>query len=205
METIATPASQVQSFGPGGQRYAANLTGGVILITGSKQQAFFDIAESAPGIWNKALTNLKEAGKIGNSMTFEAMQYGIRFVKLDGTVATAAELAALAAYVASCRVELFIGSNSTKIFEMDGAHLQNVINGASIDANSVLAPVNNSAWVSLPAGLGLVQGLAPNTEISGLLSCFIPTGTPAAISSADPAAPKWAFKFVMAGIKQTKT
>jgi len=202
IQTVASPAANVQTFGPGGQRYAANLTGGCILITGTKDQSFFDIAESSPAIWAKALTNLKEAGKIGNSMTFQALQYGIRFIKFDGTVATAAELAALNAYLGASRVELYVGSNQTKVFELDLAHLLNVVNGASADATSVLDPVNMAAWINLPGEL--IQGLAPNTEISGRLLCNIPTGTPASISTIDPAAPKWAFKFVMAGIKQTK-
>jgi hypothetical protein len=200
-EVTPTQASQVSTFGPGGQKYGANLFGGFKLVAAQKVFTFFDIAESSPDIWAKVLTNLKEAGKIGNSMSFVAVQYGPRIVKVDGTETTPAELAALEVFFASSRLELYVGSNNTKIAEYDLAHFLNPITFASAAASASL-PANLTGWVSLVGDME--QGFAPNTEISGAVFCNLPNGVPAALGMVDAVNPKFIFKLEMAGMKQTK-
>lgn len=196
------PAAAVSTFGPGGQVYAASLVGGFKLIAGSKAYTFFDIAESNPDPWSKVLTNLKEAGKIGNSMNYIGKQYALRISKVDGTVVTAAEQAALIEFMMGSRVELYVGSNQTKVSEIDCSHFLNVVNTSSTDATSVCLPVNQAAWMALPGQMQ--QGLQRNTEISGSFFCNLPAGTPAALGMADTVNPKFIMKFVIAGEKQTK-
>ena len=198
---IPTRRAPVRTFGPGGQIYAANLVGGFKLVSGQKTYDFFDIAESSPDIWSKVLTNLKEAGKIGNSMTFISKQYALRFAKVDGTIASAAEVAALIDFLIGSRVELYVGSNQTKVSELDLSHFLNLVN-ISTDAASVALPINQSAWVSLQGVLQ--QGLEQNTEISGKVFCNLPTGTPAALGMVDAVNPKFICKFIVADEKQTK-
>lgn len=195
---------QVSSFSPsGGQSYGANLFGGFILVAGAREYQFFDISEATPGPFSRLLTNLKEANKIGSSMNFVAVQFGPRLFKLDGTAMTADELAALTLFLAGSRIELFIGSNDTKVAEYDGAHFLNVISGPVVDAGGVTAsmPVNQASWVTLPQEL--LQGLEPNCQILGKVYCNVPNGTPAAL--AGPAGePLFAFKWELAGAKTTK-
>ena len=195
-------AAPVSTFGPGGQVYAASLVGGIKLKSGIKSYTFFDIAESSNDPWAKVLTNLKEAGKIGNSMNYIGKQYALRFAKVDGSVCTAAEQAALIEFIMGSRVELYVGSNQTKVSEIDCSHFLNVVNSVSTDANSVSLPINQSAWMALPGQMQ--QGLTRNTEISGALFCNLPTGTPAALDMVDAVNPKFICKFVIAGEKQTK-
>ena len=195
-------AAPVSTFGPGGQVYAASLVGGIKLKSGIKSYTFFDIAESSNDPWAKVLTNLKEAGKIGNSMNYIGKQYALRFSKVDGSVTTAAEQAALIEFIMGSRVELYVGSNQTKVSEIDCSHFLNVVNSVSIDANSATLPINQSAWMALPGQMQ--QGLTRNTEISGALFCNLPTGTPAALDMLDAVNPKFICKFVIAGEKQTK-
>ena len=195
-------AAPVSTFGPGGQVYAASLVGGIKLKSGIKSYTFFDIAESSNDPWAKVLTNLKEAGKIGNSMNYIGKQYALRFAKVDGTAVTALEQAALIEFIMGSRVELYVGSNQTKVSEIDCSHFLNVVNSVSTDANSVSLPINQSAWMALPGQMQ--QGLTRNTEISGALFCNLPTGTPAALDMVDAVNPKFICKFVIAGEKQTK-
>lgn len=198
---LPTRPAKVRSFGPGGQIYAANLVGGFKLKTGLSTFNFFDISESNPDPWAPVLTNLKEAQKIGNSMTFLGKQYAFRIAKVDGTITSAAEVADLIKFMMGSRLELYIGSNQTKISELDLAHFLSVANFAT-DSASVDLPINTAAWVSL-AGV-LQQPLEPNTEISGKVFCNLPTGCPASLGLAVSGEPKFIFKFIMAGEKQAK-
>lgn len=195
--------ARVQTFGPGGQAYAANLVGGFMLEASKKIYEFFGISMNSDNVYSKVLTNLQEAGKIGNSMAFTARQYGIRLVKIDGTEITSAEMAALIQFIASSRLEFYVGSNKTKVLELMLSHFMNSVTGQESAGNSVVLPINQAAWITLSGSM--IQGLEPNTEISGTLFMNWPTGTAAALGyNADPATPKFMFQFVMAGEKQTK-
>jgi hypothetical protein len=200
-QVIATNPQTVQTFGPGGQAYAANLVGGFMLEAGKKIYEFFGISMNSDNIYSKVLTNLQEAGKIGNSMAFTAKQYGIRLFKIDGTEITSAEMAALIQFIASSRLEFYVGSNKTKVLELMLSHFMNSVTGQESAGNSVVLPINQAAWVTLTGTM--IQGLAPNTEISGSVFMNWPTGTAAALGFNDTV-PRFAFQFVMAGEKQTK-
>lgn len=196
-------AQPVKMFGPGGQIYGASLFGGFIFEAGKTEVEFFNISESS-GPWAKVLTNLREAGKIGSSMSFNAVQYAPRAFKVDGTTLTAAEAALLALFFASSRVELFIGSNNTKVAEYDLAHFLNpisgIVEGAAGLGNSL--PINQNAWISLPAEV--MQGLEPNGQISGKVYCNLPGGIPAGLGLDIDGNPVFVWKWELAGIKQTK-
>jgi len=195
-------AQPVKMFGPGGQIYGASLFGGFLLEAAKTEIEFFNISESS-GPWAKVLTNLREAGKIGSSMTFNAVQYAPRIFKLDGSTMTAAEAAACALFMAGSRVELYIGSNNTKVAEYDLAHflspISGVVEGAAGLANSL--PVNQNTWISLPAAIN--QGLEPNGQIQGKVYCNLPGGIPAALGFVNEE-PLFAFKWELTGVKQTK-
>lgn len=195
---------EVRSFSPnGGQSYGANLFGGFLLLAGAREYTFFDISEASAGVYSRFLTNLKEANKIGSSMNYVAVQFAPRIMKLDGTAITADEMAALVLFLAGSRIELYIGSNDTRVAEYDGSHFLNIISGAVVDAGGVstATPINQTSWVSLPQEL--LQGLEPNCQILGRVYCNVPGGTPAALSGVG-GAPLFAFKWLLAGAKTTK-
>ena len=96
----------------------------------------------------------------------------------------------------------YVGSNQTKVSEIDCSHFLNVVNITSTESNAVSLPINQSAWMALPGQMQ--QGLARNTEISGGFFCNLPTGTPTALDMVDAVQPKFICKFVIAGEKQTK-
>lgn len=195
---------QVDSFGPGGQQYVANIWGGFRLVAGQREFEFFNISESQDAVWGRVLTNLKEAGKIGSSMVFKSMQYGPRLAKVDGTPMTADEMAAAIAFFFGSRVELFIGSNETKVADFDLAHFLNPISGIVGDAApiSMALPINQAAWVNLVQGL--TQGLAANVQIAGRLICNLPGGCPAALAG-EGGETTFIWKWELAGGKATRT
>ena len=197
-----------EAFGPGFQQYAADLVGGCRLVDGAKSADFFNISENnSADVWAKYLTNIKEAGKIGNSMAFQGLSYHIHFVKASGIVATADEMAALFALIGGSKVELYIGSNTNKVLEIDTGRFLNLISGAVTESAGALAisgPLNIADKLQLNAE-EIQQGLPPNTEISGRVFWNIPTGVPAVLGCAnDTAAPEWVMKFYITGVKVTK-
>lgn len=198
----AENAPQVSMFGPGGQYYGASLFGGFMLKAGEKVFEFFNISESS-GPWAKVLTNLKEAGKIGSSMNFAAVAYAPRMVKVDGTAITAAEAAAMTLFYASSRVELYIGSNETKVAEYDLAQflcpISGPVEGAAGISNAL--PINQAAQINLPAAI--MQGLEPNAQIYGKVTCNLPTGAPAALDM-DGEDPVFIWKWELLGAKASK-
>lgn len=195
-------APEVSSFGPGGQYYGASIFGGFILEAAKTVFEFFNISE-ASGPWAKVLTNLKEAGKIGSSMNFTSVMYVPRLVKVTGDSMTAAEAAAATLFMASSRVELYIGSNDTKVAEYDLCQFLNVISGPIEGAAGITAslPINQMPQVNLPPAL--MQGLAPNTQIAGKVFCNLPGGCPAALGL-DGEDPAFIFKWELVGAKATK-
>lgn len=201
-QVLPTAPQKVSTFGPGGQVYAANLFGGFKLVSGQKQYDFFGISMNSDDPYAKVLTNLSEAGKIGNSMAFTGRMYGIRFVKIDGTLVTTEEAAAMVQFLASSRLEFYVGSNKTKVLELGLTHFLNTVSMASEDANTVSLPVNMAAWLNLPGST--VQGLEPNTEISGSVFMNFPTGTSALLGANNDGTPKFIMQFIIAGEKQTK-
>ena len=200
-----------EAFGPNVQQYAADLVGGARLVDGAKSADFFNISESSPDTFAKYLTNLKEAGKIGNSMGFQGLAYHIHFIKASGTVATADEMAALLALIGGSKLELYIGSNTNKVLEIDTGRFLNLISVSSKEtaasgsvAVSMSAPLNIADKLQLNAE-EIQQGLPPNTEISGRIFWNLPGGVPAALGCAnETASPEWVFKFYITGVKVTK-
>lgn len=197
---MTVPVPQVSTgttIGP--QAYAANIFGGFKLVSGQKDYEFFNMAESQDSAWGKFLTNLREANRIPNGLTITAHQYGPRIGKVDGTVMTAEEEAAADLFMRSLRLELFVGSNDTRVLDISGLHFQPIQSGPTANAGSN-APKTFMAWLPLN-DTRLKQTLPENSGIKGRVSCTLPTGTPAALGLAEGGAPKFIWHFVIAGEK----
>lgn len=195
-----TPA-QVATFGPGGQSYIANLFSGFILSS-DRQYPLFQFAQNDNAVpFASVLTNLREAGRIGSTMNFTALQIGWRVVKLGDTMPTQQEIHDIKRFLFACNIQVTVGSNETRIAEFTGAHLLNVEEFAS---STVLAdahggqssPVSTSPWVNLIQPIPLQN----NVEIGGKVVCNLPAVPPALITANQ----NWAVQILMAGIKQTK-
>lgn len=211
MAEIPTQSTKIvkiaEAFGPGVQQYAADLFGGCRLVDAAKTADFFNIAENTSDVWAKYITNLKESGKIGNSMGFQGLAYHVHFVKTSGTVATAAEMASLLALIGGAKCELYIGSNNAKVLEIDLGRFLNFVSASVTEAAGAIAfsgPLNIADKLQLNAE-EIQQGLPPNTELSGRVFWNIPGGVPAVLGCASETdTPVWVMKFYITGIKVTK-
>ncbi len=192
----------------GGQQYAANMKGGVLLVAGQEiYQNLFALSINSPEPFAKVLTNLDNPGKMNDSEAFTAYQYGVRLVKLTDGAATTDEVDAAIKLLSASRLQLFIGPNSQRVLDVELIHYMNSLNfiaetqgAADIGvAQTAAVPLNTTAWLSLPGDL--IQDFKENMNFKASLQVELPTGTPAALGYAGSPtpAPTWAFIFVMAG------
>lgn len=192
----------------GGQQYAANMKGGVLLTSGTKiyQNLFALSVNSDSEPYAKVLTNLDNPGKMNDSEGFVAYQYGIRLIKLTDGAATTDEIQAAIKLLEASRLQLFIGPNSQRVLDVETIHFLNTLNMitetqglAEIGvAQTAALPINTTAWLTLPGEL--VQDFKQNMNFKASLEVELPAGTPSELGYAgSPSAPTWAFIFVMAG------
>ncbi|MBQ5597818.1 MAG: hypothetical protein IIU66_04960 [Clostridia bacterium] len=200
---VPVSAPVIQSFGPGGQAYIYDMETG-FMVTSERTNPIFDFAATDKSVANaEFLTNLTEARKIGSTMAVKAVQIGFRVSKIDGSVCSPAETAAMKALLASSRVKLTYGSNDTVVGEFAGQHIMGAIDNMCADATATAmsqAGNNNcTAWINLPVPIGM----QPNVNIGGSVRFTLPV--PAALLPANSGAPSlFAFKVILAGLKSVK-
>lgn len=187
----------VQSVGPGGQLYIANLFGGFTIKNGVLSNPLFSFAQTDNTVpFAKALTNLIEASKIGSTMSFVAMQLGLRTVKFGPTPPTAQEVHDIKRLMASARVEVNYGSNRTIVGEFTGLHFLNTEEFAAVSAANTpitaSGPQNSAAWCNLPVPIPL----QPSINLGGSVDFGI-TPPASLVASGE----EWGMIVVMAGQK----
>lgn len=181
------------------QMYASHLKGGALLETGKTlYNTLFGLSvNDSSNPYAKVLTNLDNAGRLADSESFRAYQYGFRLWKLGDGVVTDAEAAAMTQIMSASRVKLFIGPNSTKVLDIELAHFNSSIQMAKADGDNSVG-VNTLQWLQLPAGME--QDFKENMNFRAELEVELPAGTPAALGeSGDPASPQFVFNFLAAG------
>lgn len=190
----------------GSQEFAAHMMGGCLLQDGV--EVYNDIfahsvSDPYPGTggsnYVQCITNLENPGKMGDSESFLAYQYGISFMKLTAGSETAANIQLLTKFIQSARFELFIGSNKTRVLDIQLSHFMGTINLASADATSTVLPINSARWITLA---GVPQQFKRNMNFYGRLTCGFPAGTPSGLGT--EASPIYAFQFIAAGKRTTK-
>lgn len=191
----------------GGQEYAANMKGGVLLVAAQKiYQNLFALSINSDEPYARVLTNMDNAGKMNDSEAFTAYQFGIRLVKLTDGAATTDEISAAIKLLSASRLQLFVGPNSQRVLDLELVHFQNTLTfvaetqgAADIGiAQTAGVPINTTAWIGLPEELK--QLFKQNMNFKASLEVELPEGTPADLGYAgSPSAPTWAFNFIMAG------
>lgn len=189
----------VKSFGPGGQRFISNLFSGFVIDV-EKTHSLFTFAQNSSPL-APLLTNMREAGRIGSTMNFTAMQMCVRAFKIGDTVPTSQEIHDLKRYIGSLNLEIYLGSNTTRCAEFTGAHLLNVMDFASQTTladtfGAVASPVNTGSWMNLPEMIGMQESV----ELSGQAKCNL-AAVPASLYAV---ASSWVVLVIFGGIKQTK-
>lgn len=119
---VAVNPNEAISFAGAGQIYNADLFGGLVVSKERVNSLFQFRKTDASRAFAELLTNLDEDGKIGSTMAFLVTHIGVRIFKLDGSVWTPAEAAAVKFLLASALVEVNYGANKTKVGEFSGQH-----------------------------------------------------------------------------------
>ena len=154
---VPAPAPDMQSFGAGGQMYVAALWAG-FNISADRENELFAFAKSDRNVPHaEVLTNLTEPRKIGSTMTFKAVQVGLRIVKFTMTAFSVAELAAGKRLLNSAIVKLNYGSNDTVIAEFTGMHLTNPVDAVVSDEDNIAfnGAVNCNGFIRLPEPIAM--------------------------------------------------
>lgn len=162
----------IPSFGNAGQVYNADIFGG-FNITNEKVNPLFTFRRGEGSVPNsEALTNLREASKIGSTMEFVATHVGVRFVKFGASAAlSTAEAQALKSLLGSSLIDLSYGSNETKIGEFSGLHFLSPVDAVvqAAEGTTTAAPIAMNAgatptgWIKLTTPIQIQK----NLNISG--------------------------------------
>ena len=197
---VPTNAPAVQSFGPGGQMYVADLWTG-FNVTADRDNELFAFARTDRNVANaRMLTNLTEPRKIGSTMTFKATQIGLRVIKTKDAILTAAEVTAMKDLLNSAVVKINYGSNDTVIAEFTGMHLTNPVDFITADSSNTAecasGAVNAAGFIRLPEPIGMQD----NVNIGG--SVHFGRAVPSGLYST---ANTFAFVVVLSGLKVVKS
>lgn len=186
----------------GGQAYGSHIKGGVLLVAGKLiDQGVFALSvnDTTSQPFAKVLTNLENAGKMGAGERFTGYQVALRVVKLGGVAATDAEVASANYLLSTTRVRLFIGSNRTKILDVEASHLVSPIAGIRAAGDSSL-PQNVNTWINLPSP----QPFDELQQIAAEFEYEDPAGVPAGLGYVN-SAPTHALILLVAGNRQVTT
>ena len=168
---IVNPPS-IPSFANSGQVYNADIFGG-FNITDEKVNPLFTFRRGEGSVANsEALTNLKEAAKIGSTMEFVATHIGVRVVKFGAdSPLSPEEVQAAKSLIASALIDLSYGSNETKIGEFSGLHFLSPVDfvAAAAEGSTTATPIAANAgatptgWIKLTTPIQIQK----NLNISG--------------------------------------
>lgn len=191
----------LQSFGPGGQIYNADLFGG-FPIKNKRENVLFQFRKGDGAVENSELiTNLEEAGKIGSTMAFMVTHVGFRIIATNAdALPTPEEINALKFLMSSANIEIFYGSNGTKVGEFSGMHMMAPVDYVAGDATNTCAVANAGNQGGNFIKLSEPIQIEPNLQIKGTVKFGADVPASLLPSGSDPS--KWAFVVHLYGIKQ---
>lgn len=164
---VAVNPNEAISFAGAGQIYNADLFGGLVVSKDRVNSLFQFRKTDASRAFAELLTNLDEDGKIGSTMAFLVTHLGIRIFKLDGSVWTPAEAAAVKFLLASALVEVNYGANKTKVGEFSGQHFLAPVDFLTTDNTATAAATNAGAAGSSFIKLSEKIQIQKNLQIGG--------------------------------------
>ena len=166
---VAVNPNEAISFAGAGQIYNADLFGGLVVSKERVNSLFQFRKTDASRAFAELLTNLDEDGKIGSTMAFLVTHIGVRIFKLDGSVWTPDEAAAVKFLLASALVEVNYGANKTKVGEFSGQHFLAPVDFLTTDDTATAAATNAGAAGSSFIKLSEKIQIQKNLQIGGFV------------------------------------
>ena len=190
----------VQSSVPGsGNKLVSFLKTGFIVSTDTINEVFnFSRVDGRANA--KFLTNMDDAGRVGNSWDFEARAIGVRIVKIGATAPTAAEVHDMKKYLASLEIAVKVGSDKKPAAELSGLQFLDpqefsVAAGTGATASATVNPSSQKGEINLPVPVLIQRGWEIYGEVKTTLS-----SVPAALRTASE---EYAVEIFLVGFKQT--
>jgi hypothetical protein len=148
----------------------------------------------------KFLTNLDDAGRIGNSLDFEARTIGVRLIKIGATAPTVQELHDMKKYLASLEIKVKVGSDDKPAGDFTGLQFTDpqefsAIGGSGDTLSGVVNPSSQKGEVNLPVPVLIQRGWEIKGEVKSTLS--------AVPSTLRAASEEWVVEIFLVGFKQT--
>lgn len=194
---IATTAPAIESFGPGGQMYMAEMWTG-FNVSAETINPLFAITATDGGTNSAQLTNLEERRKIGSTMAFRADRIGIRILNFGTGAVTPAQVQEMKRLLASAKITLNVGSNETKIAEFSGMSVMEAIDFVAQDSNPSTAGGlgGGIAWIKLQIPIEIQA----NCNVGGTVR--FTRAVPAALTSTPNS---FGFVVLLQGLKVVKS
>lgn len=194
---IPTKAPAIESFGPGGQMYMAEMWTG-FNISAQQINALFAITATDGGTNSEQLTNLEERRKIGSTMAFRADKIAFRILNFGTGALTPAQIQEMKRLLASARITITVGSNQTIIGEFSGMSIMEAIDFAAQDTNPSCAGGlgGGISWIKLQIPLEIQA----NANVGGTVRFTRPV--PTALTST---ANSFGFVLLLQGLKIVKS
>ena len=164
---VAVNPNEAVSFGGAGQIYNSDLFGGLVVSKERVNSLFQFRKTDASRLFAELLTNLDEDGKIGSTMAFLVTHLGVKIFKLDGSVWTPDEAAAVKFLLASALIEVNYGANKTKVGEFSGQHFIAPVDFVLADDTATAAAVNAGAAGTSYIKLSEKIQIQKNLQIGG--------------------------------------
>ena len=190
----------VQSSVPGsGNKLVSFLKTGFIVSTDTMNEVFnFSRVDARANA--RFLTNMDDAGRVGNSWDFEARAIGARIVKIGNTAPTADEVHAMKKYLASLEISVKVASDKKPAAEISGLQFIDpqefsVAAGTGATLSSTVNPSSQKGEINLPVPVLIQRGW----EIYGEVKCTLPS-VPAALRTSSE---EYAVEIFLVGFKQT--
>ena len=148
----------------------------------------------------KFLTNMDDAGRVGNSWDFEARAIGVRIVKIGATAPTADEVHAMKKYLASLEIAVKVGSDKKPAAELSGLQFLDpqefsVAAGTGATLSSTVNPSSQKGEINLPVPVLIQRGWEIYGEVKTTLA-----SVPDALRTASE---EYAVEIFLVGFKQT--
>ena len=190
----------LQSSVPGsGNKLVSFLKTGFIIDTETSKEIFnFSRVDARANA--KFLTNMDDAGRVGNSWDFEARAIGARIVKIGTTAPTADEVHAMKKYLASLEISVKVGSDKKPAAELSGLQFIDpqefsVAAGTGATLSSTVNPSSQKGEINLPVPVLIQRGWEIYGEVKTTLA-----SVPAALRTASE---EYAVEIFLVGFKQT--
>lgn len=189
----------VSSVPGSGNKLVSFLKTGFIVSTDTINEVFnFSRVDARANA--KFLTNMDDAGRVGNSWDFEARAIGLRIVKIGATAPTVIEVHAMKKYLASLEISVKVGSDKKPAAELSGLQFLDpqefcAYSGTGATVSSTVNPSSQKGEINLPVPVLIQRGWEIYGEVKTTLS-----SVPTVLSTASE---EYAVEIFLVGFKQT--